>query len=151
MARFSAGGTRAGTNTAGTNYWGLIPGTATAPARIREIGIGVAVAPANAPAFYISRQTAAGTYSTTLAGQPSDGTATTTSQYNFQTYSANGTFSATNFLRYGALAATAGGLLVWTFYDEPLIVSPTGGIVITNANATAATLGTFVAYAVWDE
>jgi hypothetical protein len=153
VPRFSAGGTRSGTNTAGTEYFVLQTNTPTAPARIREIGIGIAVAPTTAPAFYVSKQTATGTAGTTLAGVLSDGTASTSSLYNFVTNSGNGTFSTSAFIRYGALATTAGGMLIWTFYDEPLILETTSGhgVAVVNANASGATTGTFIAYMVWDE
>jgi hypothetical protein len=159
MARFSGGGTRSGTNSANTAYFGVMnAASATASARIREIGIGVSVAPSTAPAFYLSRITAIGSFTatTTLAGQLADPSNTTTSQWTFQTINVGPTFSTANFLRYGGLAVTAGGMLIWTFYDEPLIVAPassvnTIGMAIVNANASGATTGTFFGYAVWDE
>jgi hypothetical protein len=159
MARFSAGASHAGVNTSNTAYFGLVNNTsATASARIREIGIGIAVAPTTAPAFYLARQTAVGSWAaaTTLAGQLADPSATTTSQYTCAGITTAGTFSTSNFLRYGALATTAGGMIIWTFYDEPLIIAPnatanTNGILIVNANASGATTGTMVSYFVWDE
>ena len=113
----------------------------------------VTVSPSNAPAFYVVRQTVAGTAATTLAGQPHDPSTTVTSSYNLICNSGNGTFSATGFLRYGGLATTAGGMLIWTFYDEPLQITPGSGngITIVNANATGGTTGTFGAYFCWDE
>jgi hypothetical protein len=153
MSRYSAAGTRSGTNSAGTEYFCLQANSAAANARIREIGINIAVAPTTAPAFYLSRQTVAGTATTTLAGQPNDPSTTVTSSYNFITNSGNGTFSTSLFLRYGGLATTAGGMLIWTFYDEPLIIIPGSGngIAIVNANASGSTVGTFDCYATWDE
>lgn len=153
MARFSAAGTRSGTNTAGTEYFSLTTNSATTVARIREIGIAVAVAPTTAPAFYVSRQTAAPGATTTLAGIPNDPATTTTSSFNFITCSSNGTFSTTGFIRYGGLATTAGGMIIWTFYDEPLTVPVTAnyGIAVVNANASGSTTGTFNCYMTWDE
>ena len=153
MSRYSAAGTVSGTNSASVQCFTLQANSAAARARIREIGINVAVSPSNAPAFYVVRQTVAGTAATTLAGQPHDPSTTVTSSYNFICNSGNGTFSATGFLRYGGLATTAGGMLIWTFYDEPLQITPGSGngITIVNANATGGTTGTFGAYFCWDE
>jgi hypothetical protein len=153
MSRYSAAGTVGGTNTAGTQLFTLQANSAAANARIREIGVNVAVSPSTAPAFYISRQTVAGTATTTLAGQPNDPATTVTSSYNFISMGGNGTFSTSLFIRYGGLSTTAGGMLIWTFYDDPLIVTPGSGhgITIVNANASGATTGTFTGYMCWDE
>ena len=153
MTRYSAAGSRAGINTANSAMF-QIRNTGTAHRIfIVELGINVAVAPTTAPAFYVSRSSAVGTNSATLAGQANDPGEPSAVGTLDTTWSVNPTFSTTAFLRYGGLAVTAGGMLIWTFYDEPLVVkaSTSEGIVIANANAAGATLGTFTAYATWDE
>jgi hypothetical protein len=44
-------------------------------------------------------------------------------------------------------------MIIWTFYDAPLVVaaSTTAGLVLANAPASGATLGTFTGYFDWDE
>lgn len=153
MARYSAGATRAGINTANSAYFQLRLTGATERLYVTEIGINVAVAPTTAPALYVSRSSAVGTSTATLAGQPND-VADATSVATFDsTWSAAPTFSTTAFLRYGGMAVTAGGMLVWTFYDAPIVLaaSTSAGLVIANANASGATTGTFTGYMTWEE
>jgi len=152
--RYSAGAAgRAGINTANSAYF-AIRNTGTAERLyVVEIGIGVSTAPTTAPNFFISRATAAGTSTTTLAGQANDPGETAATGTFDSAWSAAPTFSTTNFIRAGGLATTAGGMLIWTFYDAPLVVpaSTSAPIVIGNAAASGATLGAFFAYATWDE
>lgn len=152
-ARYHAGFSRAGINTANSPVVNLNQTGTTSRLYVVEIGVGIAVAPTTAPSFYVSRATARGTQTATLAGQPSDPNATASQGTLDTTWSVNPTFSTSNFIRMGGLATTAGGFLVWTFYDEPLIVSATSGLGITlaNANASGATTGTFTGYIAWDE
>ena len=151
--RYSAGFSRAGINTANSAVAQLRNTATSQRLYIVEIGIGVAVAPTTAPAFYLSRSTAVGTSTATLAGQPRDTGETAAQGTLDSTWSANPTFSTTNFMRFGGLATTAGGFIIWTFYDAPLIVaaSTSVGLVIANANASGTTTGTFTGYMEWDE
>ncbi len=151
--RYSAGGSRAGINTANSAMFQIRNTATTGRLYVVEIGIGVAVAPSTAPNFFISRSSAVGTSSATLAGQANDPGETAALGTFDTTWSAAPTFSTTNFQRMGGLATTAGGMLIWTFYDAPLVcpASTSAGIVIANANASGATTGTFFAYATWDE
>lgn len=153
MARFSAGFSRAGINTANSPVASLANTGTTERLYVMEIGIGVAVAPTTAPMFYLSRATARGTQTATLAGQAHDGGDGASSGTVDSTWSANPTFSTANFMRMGGLAVTAGGFLIWTFYDKPIVIDKTAasGLVIANANATGATLGTFAGYFCWGE
>lgn len=153
MSRYHAGFSVSGTNTANTQAANLSNTGTALRLYVVEIGIGVAVAPTTAPQFYLSRATARGTQTTTLAGQPgdpSDGTAQGTVD---SAWSGAPTFSTSNFLRLGGLAVTAGGLLIWTFYDKPLVIDKTAasGLVLANKNASGATTGTFSGYFAWDE
>jgi len=63
------------------------------------------------------------------------------------------TFTNTNLMTSGALAVTAGGSFVWSFWDSPIIVPATSanGLAIANVNASGATTGTFIGSFVWDE
>lgn len=151
--RFSAGFTRAGINTANSPVANLNQTGTVARLYVVEVGVGVAVAPTTAPAFYLSRATARGTQTATLAGQPADPNEPAAQGTLDTTWSANPTFSTSAYLRFGGLATTAGGFLVWTFYDNPIIVNATAGLGLTlaNANASGATLGTFTGYFAWDE
>lgn len=151
FSSYLAGQSTAGINTAGQAYFGLRGGTGTR-LRVVEVGVGIASAPTTAPMFYLARSTAAGT-ATTLAGQPSDPADTAAIGALAYTYTAQPTFSSTNRLVQGGLATTAGGWLVWSFYDDPIIVpaTATDGLVIVNANAAGTTLGTFTAYVKWRE
>ena len=153
MARYSAGFTRPGINTANSPVASLANTSTTDRLYVVEVGVNIAVAPTSAPAFYLARATARGTQTATLAGQghdPADGTPVGTVD---STWSVNPTFSTTNFLRYGGLAATAGGLLIWTFYDKPIVVDKanTAGLLLANAIAAGVSLGTFTGYFSWEE
>lgn len=150
---YRAGFSRAGINAANSAYAQLRNTGTASRLYVVEIGIGVGVAPTTAPSFYLSRSTAVGTSTATLAGQPSDPGETTAAGTLDSTWSAAPTFSTSNFMRNGALAVTAGGMIIWTFYDAPLVVpaSTTAGLVLANANASGATTGTFTGYFDWDE
>lgn len=153
MARYSAGFSRAGINTANSPVANLMNTSTTDRLYVVEIGVGVAVAPTTAPAFYLSRATARGTQTATLVGQahdPADGASNGTLD---TTWSVNPTFSTSAYLRLGGLAVTAGGFLVWTFYDQPLVIDRTtsSGLTLANVNASGATTGTFTGYFSWTE
>lgn len=152
-SRYSAGFSRAGINTANSPVASLNNTGSTSRLFVVEVGVGVAVAPSTAPAFYLSRATARGTQTATLAGQPADPNAVSSLGTLDTTWSVNPTFSTSNYMRFGGLATTAGGFLVWTFYDSPIIISATSGLGLTlaNSNASGATTGTFTGYFVWDE
>jgi hypothetical protein len=153
MARYSAAATRAGINTANSAYFQLRNLGTTDRLQVVEIGIEISVAPTTAPTLYIARSSATGTNTATLAGQPhdtNDGAANGTFD---STWSAAPTFSSTNFMRIAGLPVTAGGQLIWCFYDAPIVVpaSTSQGLVIATQTASGATTGTFAAYVMWDE
>jgi hypothetical protein len=155
MSRWGAGVSRSGINTADTAYFNLVGGT-TDRLSIVEIVVNIAVAPTTAPALYLARTTARGTQASTLAGQPFDLADTGTT--NAGTLDVTGTagsqptFTAANKIGVGGLAVTAGGVFVWTFYDQPLVVPATAaaGLAVCNANASGATTGTFLCSMFWD-
>jgi hypothetical protein len=152
MSRYQASNSKAGVNTAGTIMWQLRPTTTAQRMKVLEIGIGVASAPTTAPSFQLARSTAIGTSTTTAAGQPYDQADTAALGTLDSAWSVNPT-SAGVTLRQSGLAVTAGGQLFWTFYDVPLVMfaDTTDGLLIINANASGATLGTFTCYMVWQE
>lgn len=150
---YVAGFSRAGINTANSPVANLTNTGTTDRLYVLEVAVGIAVAPTTAPAFYLSRATARGTQTATLAGQPLDPAEVAAVGTLDTTWSVNPTFSTTNFLTRGSLAVTAGGFLVWTFYDNPLVVAATAasGLTLANANASGATTGTFAGYFKWEE
>lgn len=154
MSMYGAGATMAGINTANSLVADLHPTGTTTRLKIFQIICGIAVAPTNAPLFYLVRTTAAGTVTTTIAGQPLD-PADPASVATLNTVnSVAPTFTAANKIAVGALAVTAGGAWVWTFPDDaPLTIAATTatGVAVINANAAGATLGTFAASMLWRE
>jgi hypothetical protein len=150
---YAAGFSRAGINTANSPVVNLNNTATSSRLYILEVGVGVATAPTTAPSFYLSRATARGTQTATLTGQPLDPAEVAAIGTLDSTWSANPTFSTTNFITRGGLAVTAGGFMVWTFYDHPLIVPATvgAGVTLANANASGATLGLFTGYFKWEE
>lgn len=150
--RYSAGFSVAGVNTANTQTANLVGGTGDR-LLVRQIAVGISVAPTTAPSFYLSRSTARGTQTATLAGQAWDSAAVSAIGTLDTTWSAAPTFSTSNFIVRGGLAVTAGGWWIWDFRDSPLIIPATSGagITLANANASGATTGTFAGFFVWDE
>jgi hypothetical protein len=149
---YGAGASKAGVNTANTCYFQLRPTATTTRLAITQIIVSIAVAPTTAPAFYLARSTAIGTATTTLAGlpfDPSDAAAVGTFD---SVLSVAPTFTTTAWLGSGAMAVTAGGSVVWNFYN-PIVVaaSTSAGLCIVNANASGATTGTFQCSVMWDE
>lgn len=157
MGTYQAGWSHVGVNTADQVYANLTVATATsARPRIKEIGVNISVAPTTAPLFYIVRTTARGTQTATLAGLPLDpadpaciGTLDTT--WSAQPTKAGTVGTAA--LAVGGLAVTAGGMLIFTFYDFPLTIPNTSGagLALVNSLASGATTGTFNGYFKWDE
>lgn len=154
MARYGAGVTRSGVNTANTAYFNLFGGTGER-LLVRQVVVNVQVAPTTAPMFYLARSTVRGTQASTLGGLPFDGAdvgATATLDV-CGTGASQPTFSNTSWMATGGLAVTAGGAWVWSFWDVPLIVPATAaaGLVVANNSASGATTGTFTCSYIWDE
>lgn len=151
--RYHAAATRAGINTANSAYFQLRNTGTASRLYVVEVGFGVVSAPSTAPILYLARSSATGTSTATLAGQPGDPGETASAGTFDSTWSAAPTFSTTNLIRIGGMATTAGGWVIFTFYDAPLVVpaSTSQGLVIANQAASGATLGSFSAYAAWDE
>jgi hypothetical protein len=153
MSRYGAGISRSGINTADTAYFNLVGGT-TERVQVVEVKVNIAVAPTTAPAFYLARTTARGTQASTLVGQafdPADPATTITLDVT-GTAGSQPTFTAASKIDVGGLAVTAGGMLIWTFYDAPIVIPATAaaGLALCNANASGATTGTFFCSMIWD-
>lgn len=153
MSRYGAGITnRAGINTA-DSILAQLRSTSTRELKVVEVGFGVYTAPTTAPQPYLTRATAAGTSTTTLAGQAFNPRSASAHGSMDTAWSANPTITTTNKVSAGGLAVTAGGFLVWTFYDEPFVIAPStaGGLCVVVANASGATVGAHSIYYIWDE
>lgn len=153
MARYSAGFSVAGVNTANTQVANLVNTGTSQRLRVLQIAVGVASAPTTAPQFYLARSTARGTQTTTLAGQTFDPGDQASIGTVDSAWSVAPTFSTTNKFVNGGLGTTAGGWWVWDFRDSPLIVTASAGagLTIVNANASGTTLGTFAGHFIWEE
>jgi hypothetical protein len=153
MSRYGAGVTRAGINTADTAWFNLVGGTGDR-LQVREVKVNIAVAPTTPPVFYLARTTARGTQASTLLGQnfdladaPTIGTLDVTGTGGSQP-----TFTAASRIDIQGMPVTAGGTLVFPFYDDPIVIPATAaaGLALCNAVASGATTGTFYCSMIWD-
>jgi hypothetical protein len=153
MARYSAGFSVSGINSANGMVATLMNTSTTLRLEVEMIAVGVAVAPTTAPSFYLSRATARGTNTTTLAGQPFDPGDPASLATLDSVNSVAPTFSTSALMARGGLATTAGGWWIWDFRDKPIIIPATtaSGLTLANANASGSTTGTFAGYFAWDE
>lgn len=153
MALYGFGATRTGNTVADTPLFALRLVTATTRPKILQIIIAVAVAPASAPVFYLTRTTTTGTTpvtNTALQMDPAEATSLCTFDSGWATAPA---ITAANKLSIGALGVTAGGAWVWTFPDDlPLTIPATiaAGVSVVNATASASG-GTFTCSMLWRE
>jgi hypothetical protein len=155
MARYGAGASRSGINTANVAYFNLDQTGTASRLKVVQVVVNIAVAPTTAPSFYLSRATVRGTQASTVLGQafdPADPAALGTLDV-CGTGASQPTFSTSLILATGGLAVTAGGAFVWTFYDSPIVVGATAGLglVVANANASGSTTGTFAVSYLWEE
>jgi hypothetical protein len=152
-ARYSAGFSVSGVNTANTQVVNLTQTGTTQRVDVVQVIVGVASAPTNAPSFYLSRATARGTQTTTVAGNAFDAADQTPTATLDTAWSVAPTFSTSAALGRAGLATTAGGYWVWDFRDYPITIDKTAGLglAIVNANAAGATVGTFTGSIVWEE
>lgn len=153
MSMYGASFSRAGINTADSIYANLWNG-GSQRIKLFEVSCTIAVAPTTAPVFYLVRTTARGTQTATLAGQALDPADSAAGGTVDSTWSANptkaGTISTAGIVAAG-LAVTAGGLVVFQFYDEPLVIAAGAGLCLANVNASGATTGTFTGHFKWRE
>lgn len=158
MARYAAGITNSGINTANTAYADLVQLRTVSRLLVRQVTVTIGVAPSTAPIFYLSRPTGrAATHTTTQAGLAFDDVGDTVTPAGTVDVSVSGDqptgFSTTLWMQKTALAVTVGGAIVWSFWDTPLIVAATAGrgLAVVNLNASGSTTGTFQISYVWDE
>lgn len=151
MDRYSHGLSKAGVNTANTVMW-MIRTASADRVRIREIGISVEVAPTTPPIFVLARPTGLGATPTNTAFAADDPAAPAAVTLLDTAWVTPPTFTTTGpFLRRIALPVTAGSGIVWCFSGEGLIVPVSSGLIIANAAASGATLGSFGLYIALDE
>lgn len=153
--RYQAALSRSGINSAGPQLYWQLRSNGSFRLRVIEIGVSTAVAPTTAPAFQISRATASlGTASTTLTGLQLDSSDPNATGILESAWSGAPTIN-TSYHRMMALPTTAGNGLIWSWPpDSPLVIGGAAtahALQITNANASGATTGTFMAYVVWEE
>jgi hypothetical protein len=154
MSRYGAGVTnRAGINTADSVYFQLRPTSTSQRIKVLQIVIAVLTAPSNAPQPYLTRSSAIGTNTATIAGLPYDSGDAASIVTLDSTWSAAPTITAANKIAVGAMGVTAGGGWIWDFRDMPLVMqaSTTAGLCVVNAAASGATTGAFSCSFVWQE
>lgn len=153
--RYGAGVTnKAGVNTADTIMFQLRATATTERLRVVQVVYAVLTAPSTAPQPYLTRASANGTSSTTLAGQPFDSAETSALGTFDSAWSANPTITTANKIAVGSMATTAGGGWVWDFRDSPIVLAASttaGGLCIVNAAASGATAGAFSCSVIWEE
>jgi hypothetical protein len=148
VPRYSVTHSKAGVNTANTIMWQL---RAVSPDRVElvELALTVKVAPTTGPSWRLNRGTAIGTSTATVTPQTEDPDVAAASARLDTTWSANPTLGGTDLREYATPNAIGSGI-VWTWYDKPLQINIASGICLVNGNATGATTGTLVIYAVFD-
>lgn len=149
MPRFFVTSTKAGVNAANTSMWQL-RASATAELRLVEVGMSIAVAPTTGPSWRLNRPTAIGTSSATGTPQRRNANSSAPTALLDTAWSVNPTLAADDLMRYATPNAIGSGI-VWSFYDMPMIVDRSTGVVVNNGNAVGTTLGSFNIYYIFDE
>jgi hypothetical protein len=149
VARHEVTHLKAGVNTANTIMWQL-RASSSGCIRLLELALSVSTAPTTGPSWRLNRPTAIGTSSATVAPQKQDSNSVAATALLDTTWSTPLTLAAIDLRRY-TTPQTIGSGIVWTWYDQPLMIPLSMGIAIVNGNATGTTLGNFVVYAVFDE
>lgn len=149
MGRFSVTNAKAGVNTANTIMWQL-RAASTERIELLELSISVKTAPTTAPSWRLNRGTALGTSSATVVPQQEDATDDAASSLLDTAWSVNPTAGSVDLREFGH-PATIGSAIVWTFYNKPMRVERSTGMLIINGNASGPTLGLFVVTATFDE
>lgn len=149
MARYSGTHVKAGVNTANTIMW-QIRSVSTQRQWLFELGLSVVTAPTTGPSFRLNRPSAVGTSSATVAPQPEDLDVVAAVSLLDTAWSVNPTLGSID-LRTYATPNSIGSGIVWTWYDQPLVIPKSTGLCIVNGNATSTTLGSFSIYYVVSE
>jgi hypothetical protein len=149
VARYSVTANKAMVNTANTWMFQL-RAAATQRVWLYELGIFIEAAPATAPVIRLNRPTAVGATFTSVTPQPEDpGNAAAVTLLDTAATTAP-TLAGTD-LRRVPLSNAVGAGIVWTWYDSPLVIPVSGGLVVANATAAGATLGSLTVYAYFGE
>lgn len=151
MGAYSATQSKAGVNTAATTMFNLWSTAGTG--YVQTIIISTPVAPSTIPDLYVVRSTGRGTPTTTVNGVQFDTGDTAGSLVLDTAWSAAPTVGAVGTALMRLPLALANGASFYFTADtlnSPWIRS-TNGLAIVNANATGATLGTFVVTMIWRE
>jgi hypothetical protein len=145
MSTYYTAGMNSTTTTTGTARFQLV---APATLRPKVLEVGLTIGAATASTFGLYRSASVGTASTTVVGVPHDPgepAALTTLQ---TAWSAAPTISTNVPIRRIALPATAGAGFIWQFYDDPLVIPVSGGILLWALTAVANVQDFYV---VWRE
>lgn len=149
MARYAVAANKAGVNTANTQMF-MIRAGAGQSTFLLELALSIEVAPTTGPAWRLNRPTAAGTASTQATPQAEEPDAIAALTRLDSAWSVAPTAAGSDMRRYTTPNAIGSGI-VWTWYERPLRIPAAGGLIVINANAAGATLGTFACYAIVQE
>lgn len=144
---------RAGVNTANTVYFQL-RAAATQRLRLREAIWTITTAPTTPPLLLVSRATAVGTSSTTVAGVPSDSAVAAGTGTLDSAWSAAPTFNTAGPHLMGLqLATTVGGVFYWSAsgHDSEIVIPVSSGLCFAWATASGAALGAHSLSLAWDQ
>lgn len=151
MYRF-AQAAKAGVNAANTVHWQLRASSANRLFLV-EFGIFVSTASTTALTWVVSRSSALGTSTTTVAGTPVDPNNTTAAGTVDSAWSAAPTFTTAGPHQFTfALPLTAGAGFVWVAPNDRgrILISASAGLCIA-ASASGSTVGANTFYACWEE
>lgn len=146
MPRYSVTNNKLGANAANTIMWQL-RAASTNRMTLVELGLSVNAAPTTGPSWRLNRPSAVGATFTSITPQAEDPDVVAAVGRLDTVMGTLPTPGATDLRQYTTPNAIGSGI-VWTWYDEPLRIPLSGSIAIINANATGATLGSFLIYAV---
>jgi len=151
MGAYSATASKSGVNTAATTMFNIWSTSGTG--YITTIIISTPVAPSTIPDLYLTRSTARGTTTTSATANAFDPNDAAGAIVLDSAWSAAPTVNAVTSALIRLPLALANGATF--YYTADVLNAPwirtTAGLAIVNANATGATLGTFVCNAIWRE
>jgi hypothetical protein len=151
VARYGAGITKAGVNTAATTL--AVLWSPTNEINVRRVSITISVVPTTAPDLYLVLATARGTQTTTQAGAlkaPKPGPAAVATVDSVWSVAPTVGAATTAWERI-ALPLTAGAGVIFTYEPNECELINGTGLAIVNAAASGATLGSFSFGFAWEE
>jgi len=149
VGRYSVTHNKAGVNTANTMMWQL-RAVSTQRMELLELMISVRTAPTTGPSWRLNRGTALGTSSATKTPQAEDPDDVAAAAVLDTAWSVNPTAAADDLREFGH-PNSIGSAIVWTWWNKPLRINKSTGLIIINANASGTTAGLLVVTAVFDE